>query len=90
MIATVTSGVGRPAEASRSWAIEPSSRKWSAGGSAETIIGASVWPNSCAITGPIRVSASSSRVVDIGAAPYQKHCSEERSALARAGWSSTR
>ena len=60
-----------------------------AGGSVEIIIGASVWPKSCAITGPIRVSASSSRVADIGAAPYQKHCSEERSVVSSAGWAST-
>ncbi len=89
MIATVTSGVGRPAEARRSCAIDPSGRKWSAGGSAETIIGASVWPNSWAITGPMRVSASSRRLVDIGAAPYQKHCSDERSTTDSPGWSST-
>ncbi len=38
----------------------------------EIIIGASVWPKSWAITGPIRCSASSSLVADIGAAPYQK------------------
>ena len=53
MIPTVTSGAGRPAEARRCVATLPSALKWSAGGSIETIIGASVWPNSCAITGPI-------------------------------------
>ena len=63
--------------------------KWSAGGSIETIIGASVWPNSWAITGPIRVSASSSRAVDIGAAPYQKHCSEREVGAASAAWPSS-
>ena len=89
MIPTVTSGAGRPADASRCVATLPSALKWSAGGSIETIIGASVWPNSCAITGPIRVSASSSRAVDIGAAPYQKHCSELRSVASRASWPSS-
>ena len=83
MIATVTSGVGRPADESRSVATEPSGRKWSRGAIVEIIIGASVWPNSCAMTGPIRRSASSSRAVDIGAAPYQKHCSDERSVPSR-------
>ena len=29
-------------------------RKWSRGAIVEIIIGASVWPNSCAMTGPIR------------------------------------
>ena len=86
MIETVTNGAGRPADDSRSWATLPSARKWSRGGSVEIIIGASVCPNSCAITGPIRVSASSSRAADIGAAPYQKHWSEERSVLSRSGW----
>ena len=51
----------------------------------ETIIGASVWPKSCAI-GPTTRSASSRRVVDIGAAPYQKHCSDEKSVDATASW----
>ena len=66
-------------------ATEPSASKWSAGAIVEIIIGASVCPNSCAITGPIRASASSSRVADIGAAPYQKHCSDDRSVVSRAG-----
>ncbi len=83
MMATVTSGVGRPADDSRSRATEPSGRKWSRGAIVEIIIGASVCPKSCAITGPIRVSASSSRVADIGAAPYQKHCSDDRSVASR-------
>ena len=61
MIDTVTSGAGRPAEDSRSWATVPSARKWSRGAIVEIIIGASVWPKSCAMTGPILVSASSSR-----------------------------
>ena len=65
-------------------AIVPSARKWSAGGIIEIIIGASVWPNSWAITGRSALSASSSRVADIGAAPYQKHCRLERSAGRRA------
>jgi hypothetical protein len=60
----------------------PSALKCSAGGSIETIIGASLWPNSWAI-GPMAVSASSSLAVDIGAAPYQKHCREERSVRVR-------
>ena len=89
MIATCTSGAGRPADASRRVATVPSASKCSAGGSIETIIGASLWPNSCAITGPIRSSASSSRAVDIGAAPYQKHCSEERSVAGSASWPSS-
>ena len=89
MIATVTSGAGRPAEASRSAAIVPSGRKWSRGAIVEIIIGASVWPNSCAMTGPIRRSASSSRAADIGAAPYQKHCSEDRSVPSRPSCAST-
>ena len=67
----------------------PSAAKWSAGGIIEIIIGASVCPNSCAITGPIRPSASSSRVGDIGAAPYQKHCSEDRSVRSSRSLSST-
>ena len=82
MIPTVTSGAGRPAEASRSGATLPSARKCSAGGSIEIIIGASDCPNSWAITGPMAVSACSSRDGDIGAAPYQKHCSDERSVAA--------
>ena len=53
MIATMTSGVGRPAEDSRSVATEPSSRKCSAGARVEIIIGASDWPNSWPMTGPI-------------------------------------
>ena len=53
----------------------------------EIIIGASVWPNNCAITGPILSIASSRRVTDIGAAPYQKHCSELRSVAASFGFS---
>ena len=89
MIETVTSGAGRPADDSRSWAMLPSARKWSRGAIVEIIIGASVWPNSWAITGPIRVSASSRRVADIGAAPYQKHWSEDRSVLSSAGCAST-
>ena len=89
MMATVTSGAGRPADDSRSWATLPSARKWSRGAIVEIIIGASVWPNSCAITGPIRVSASSSRAADIGAAPYQKHCSDERSVVSSASCAST-
>jgi len=62
--------------------------KWSRGAIIEIIIGASVWPNSCAITGPIFVSASSSRAAEIGAAPYQKHCSESRRVAASCGCSS--
>ena len=89
MIPTVTSGVGRPAELSRSRARLPSGRKWSAGAIVEIIIGASVWPNSCAITGPIRSIASSSRAGDIGAAPYQKHCNDDRSVVARASCASS-
>ena len=87
--ATVTSGLGRPADESRSVATDPSARKWSRGGSVEIIIGASVCPNSWPMTGPIRRSASSSRAVDIGAAPYQKHCNDVRLAASSAGWSST-
>jgi len=49
---------------------------------ATTRIGASVCPKSCAMTGAIRDSASSSRATDIGAAPYQKHGSEDPSMLA--------
>ena len=67
----------------------PSARKWSAGGIIEIIIGASVCPNSWAITGPILVSASSSRDADIGAAPYQKHWRLLRSADSSAGLPST-
>ena len=78
MIPTVTSGVGRPAEDSRSTATDPSGLRCPDGGSVDTIIGASDCPNSCAI-GPIRSSASSRRAADIGAAPYQKHCSDDRS-----------
>ena len=52
------------------------------GKSVEIIIGASVCPKSCAMTGPIRDSASSSLATHIGAAPYQKHCSEDPSMLA--------
>ena len=55
----------------------------------EIIIGASVCPNSCAITGPIRCSASSSRATDIGAAPYQKHCNDDRSVESSSGAAST-
>ena len=44
MIATVTTEPGRPAEANRSVAGVPSSRKCSAGAMVEIIIGASVWP----------------------------------------------
>ena len=81
MIATVTSGVGRPADDEPLVGDRPVRRgSGRRGGIVEIIIGASVCPNSWAITGPIRVSASSSRVADIGAAPYQKHCSDERSA----------
>ena len=82
MIPTETSGAGRPADDSRSRATLPSARKCSEGGSIEIIIGASTCPNSCAITGPIEVRACSSRSADIGAAPYQKHCSDERSVAA--------
>ena len=89
MIPTCTSGDGRPAEPSRSVAIVPSDRRWSSGRIVEIIIGASVWPNSCAI-GPIRRSACSRRAVDIGAAPYQKHCREERFVVSSRSWSSTR
>ena len=85
MMATVTSGAGRPAEANRSVASVPSARRWSAGAMVEIIIGASVCPNSWPSTGPIRVMASSSRAGDIGAAPYHRHCSEDRSAPARSG-----
>ena len=89
-MATCTSGAGRPAEDSRSRiGRRRAASTWSAGGIIEIIIGASVCPNSCAITGPIRVIASSSRAADIGAAPYQKHCSELRSVVARASWPST-
>ena len=89
MIPTRTSGVGRPAEVSRSRAMPPSGRKWSAGAMVETIIGASDWPNSWAITGPMRVSACSSRSGDIGAAPYQRHCSDERSVASSSARSSS-
>ena len=41
-------------------------------------IGASVWPNSCPSTGPSTPIACSSRAADIGAAPYQRHCSERQ------------
>ena len=88
-IATITSGAGRPALESRSVATEPSAWKWSAGGIIEIIIGASVWPKSCAITGPIRTSASSRRDADIGAAPYQKHWRLLRSVDSREGSAST-
>ncbi len=74
---------------SRSVATVPSARKWSSGGIIEIIIGASVWPKSCAITGPIRVSASSDRDADIGAAPYQKHWRLLRSVDSRWGLPST-
>ena len=89
MIATRTSGVGRPAEARRSRAIEPSGRKCSSGAIVEIIIGASVWPKSWPMTGPIRVSASSRRATDIGAAPYQKHCNDDRSVASSRSWAST-
>ena len=85
MTATVVSGVGRPAEDSRSVASEPSSRKWSAGARVEIIIGASDGPNSWPSTGPILVRASSRRVADIGAAPYHRHCRLVRSVPARPG-----
>ncbi len=85
----MTSGEGRPALVSLSVATVPSARKWSAGGIIEIIIGASVWPKSCAITGPIRCRASSSRDADIGAAPYQKHWRLLRSVVARRGLPST-
>ena len=88
MIATVTSGAGRPADDNRDRATPPSASKCSFGGSIETIIGASLCPNSCAITGPIRQSASSSLAGEIGAAPYQKHCSDSRFVVAKAGCSS--
>lgn len=61
MMATVTSGAGRPAEVKRSEASEPSAWKWSSGTIVETIMGASDWPKSWAITGPIRSMASSWR-----------------------------
>ena len=67
----------------------PSGRKWSRGAIVEIIIGASVCPKSWAITGPIRVSASSSRAADIGAAPYQKHCSDEMSVIVSRSCAST-
>ena len=51
----------------------------------EIIIGASVCPNSCPMTGPIAGMACSSRAADMGAAPYQRHCSEVRSAAASPG-----
>ena len=54
----------------------------------EIIIGASDCPKSCAI-GPMRSSASASLAVDIGAAPYQKHCSDDRSVLSSAAWPRT-
>ncbi|GAA3025468.1 hypothetical protein GCM10010528_04220 [Gordonia defluvii] len=77
MIPIVTSGDGRPADESRCAATAPSGWKCSAGAIVDNIIGASVCPNSCAITGPMRVSASARRATDIGAAPYQKHCKDE-------------
>ena len=89
MIATVVSGVGRPAEDSRSVASEPSARKCSAGASVEIIIGASDWPNSWPRTGPIRVIASARRLADIGAAPYHRHCRLVRSVCSRAAWPSS-
>jgi hypothetical protein len=89
MMARVTSGDGRPADASRSTATVPSGRKWSRGAMVEIIMGASVWPKSWAMTGPMRRSASSSLVADIGAAPYQKHCSDERSVPSRRSCAST-
>jgi hypothetical protein len=89
MMPTWTSGAGRPADARRRFATVPSGSKCSAGGSIETIIGASVCPNNCAITGPMTSSACSSRAVDIGAAPYQKHCSDDRSAVRTSSWSSS-
>jgi hypothetical protein len=55
----------------------------------EIIMGASVWPKSCAITGPIRSSASSRRAADMGAAPYQKQRSDDKSAEGRSGWVSS-
>ena len=67
----------------------PSGLKWSLGAMVEIIIGASVWPNNCAMTGPILSIASSSRAAEIGAAPYQKHCSELRSVPASFGFSSS-
>ena len=73
MIATVVSGVGRPAEANRSLARVPSGCRWSLGASVEIIMGASVCPNSWPKTGPIAPMACSSRDADIGAAPYQRH-----------------
>jgi len=84
MMPTWTSGLTRPADDSRSMAIEPSALKCSSGAMVEIIIGASVCPNSCAI-GPMRCSASASRDAEIGAAPYQKHCSEPSSALSSFG-----
>ncbi len=89
MMATVVSGVGRPAEDRRSVATEPSSRTCSAGASVEIIIGASDCPKSWPMTGPIFVSASSSRLADIGAAPYHRHCRWVRSVSARRAWSSS-
>lgn len=89
MIATFTNGLGHPANESRSVAMEPSGRKYSAGDIVEIIIGASVCPKSGAMTGPVRASASSSPAADIGAAPYQKHCSDDRSADGSRSWSRT-
>jgi hypothetical protein len=85
MMPTRVSGVGRPAEDSRSSATVPSPLKWSAGAMVEIIIGASVCPNSWPITGPILRSASWRRETDMGAAPYHMHWREARLAEARAG-----
>jgi hypothetical protein len=90
MIATVVSGVGRPAEANRSRASVPSARRWSFGASVVIIIGASVCPNSWPSTGPIAPMACSRRSADIGAAPYHRHCIDDKSACASPGWSSSR
>ena len=89
MTPTSSSGAGRPAEASRPLATVPSGLKWSFGAIVEIIIGASVCPNNCAMTGPIWINAASSFAAEIGAAPYQKHCSELLSVRARSGCSSS-
>ncbi len=52
-------------------------------------MGASVWPNNCAMTGPMRRGDSSSRATDMGAAPYQKHCNDDRSVVSSRGWPRT-
>ena len=89
MIATVTSGVGRPADDEPLERERAVGAEWSLGAIVEIIIGASVWPNSWPSTGPIAPIASSSRAADIGAAPYQRHCSDVRSVAASFGWPSS-